>query len=143
LFYALLVAHVLLTTAGYMGLIAANAYLLFSGGIRDAQDMREALAIWRRSVRAFGPLLGVGVLVGFGLAVMLHVPLGSTWLVVTYVFIVVAMGIQGGVMVPWQIRAGRNLATGTLPALGSVRLVLATLSVVYTAIIGLMIVRPG
>jgi hypothetical protein len=105
--------------------------------------MREALAIWRRSVRAFGPLLGIGVLVGFGLAVMLHVPLGSTWLVVTYVFIVVALGIQGGVMIPWQVRAGRNLATGALPALGSVRLVLATLSVVYTAIIGLMIVRPG
>jgi len=143
MFYAVLVGHVLLTTAGYGGLIATTAYMLFVAGVHEPQTVRAALAGWQRSARIFGPLLGLGLLLGFSLAGMLHVPLGSAWLLVTYVLVAVAMGVQAGVMVPWQIRSGRNLAGEALPSLKGPRFVLVTLSVIYTAIVGLMIVRPG
>lgn len=140
---ALLLTHVLLATAGYVGLIAANIYLLFVTGNRDANALAVALTAWRKSTRIFGPLLALGVLLGFGLAAMFHVSLLSTWLVITYVLVVAALGITGGVMVPWQIRSDRILAAGVIPPLMPVRVVVTSLAVIYTAIIGLMIARPG
>lgn len=140
---ALLLTHVLFATAGYVGLIAANVYLLFVTGNRDVNAIVAGLSAWRKSTRIFGPLLALGVLVGFGLAAMFHVSLISTWLVITYVLVVAALGIMGGVMVPWQIRSDRSLAAGVIPPLLPVRVVVTSLAVIYTAIIGLMIARPG
>lgn len=140
---ALLLTHVLFATAGYVGLIAANVYLLFVTGNRDVNAIVVGLSAWRKSTRIFGPLLALGVLVGFGLAAMFHVSLISTWLVITYVLVVAALGIMGGVMVPWQIRSDRSLAAGVIPPLLPVRVVVTSLAVIYTAIIGLMIARPG
>jgi hypothetical protein len=140
---ALLLAHVLFTTAGYVGLIAASVYLLFVTGSRDANTVAAALIAWRRSARVFGPLLAVGLLFGFGLAMAFHVSLLSTWLAITYVLVIAALGIQGAVMVPWQIRSNRSLAAGVIPPLMPVRLVVTSLAIIYTAIIGLMIARPG
>lgn len=140
---ALLLTHVLLATSGYVGLIAANVYLLFVTGNRDANAVAAGLTAWRKSTRIFGPLLALGVLLGFGLAAIFHISLLSTWLVITYVLVVAALGIMGGVMVPWQIRSDRSLAAGVLPPLLPVRVVLTSLAVIYTAIIGLMIARPG
>lgn len=140
---ALLLTHVLLATAGYVGLIAANVYLLFVTGNRDANAVAVALTAWRRSTRVFGPVLALGVLLGFGLAAMFHVSLLSTWLLITYALVVAALGIMGGVMLPWQIRSDRILAAGVIPPLMPVRIVVTSLAVIYTAIIGLMIARPG
>lgn len=139
---ALLLAHILFATAGYVGLIAASVYLLFVTSGHDANSIAVALIAWRRSAQIFGPLLGLGVLLGFALAAMLHYSLGTTWLVITYVLIVVALGVQSGIMVPWQIRANRILAAGAIPPLMPARIVVALLAVVYTAIIGLMVARP-
>ena len=143
LFPTLLLAHVLLTTAGYVGLIAASVSLLGLGGDRDARTIGLALTAWRRSSRIFGPLLGVGLIFGFGLASMLHVPLGTHWLIESYVLIALALLTQAGVMIPWQISSNRDVATGTAPSLVPVRFVLATLCVAYTAVLALMLLRPS
>lgn len=140
---ALLVAHILFTTSGYAGLIAANIYLLSMSASADAGTMRAALGGWQRSVRVFGPLLGLGILFGFGLAAELRISLVSTWLVATYALIIIGMGIQGVVVVPWQRRADPALALGTIPPLTPVRAMLVTQSVVYTAIVALMVLQPG
>ncbi|HKE36382.1 MAG TPA: hypothetical protein VKB39_03070 [Candidatus Baltobacteraceae bacterium] len=139
----LLIAHVLCTTAGYAGLIAGNAYLLFLTGSGNAPAVRTGLGAWRKSAQTFGPLLGAGTLLGFALAATFHVSLVSPWLVATYALILAVLAIQFGVMVPWQQRSDRALASGAIPRLTPVRAVIAAQSVVYTAIVGLMLVKPG
>lgn len=139
----LLVAHVLCTTAGYAGLIAGNAYLLFLTNGGNAPAVRTGLEAWRKSARTFGPLLGAGMLLGFALAASFHVSLVSPWLVATYALIVAVLAIQFGIMVPWQLRSDRTLAAGAIPHLTPVRVVIAAQCVVYTAIVGLMLVKPG
>ena len=79
MFGILLVLHVLLTTAGYVGLIATNAHLLAISSAQSPDDVLKGLRLWRRFARVFGPLLGVGVLLGFGLVGIAHVPLGARW----------------------------------------------------------------
>ncbi len=65
LYQSLVTAHVILTTKGYVGLIAANLWLLQLCRGRRTEIMMEAISVWRRSARFFGPLLGIGVLLGF------------------------------------------------------------------------------
>jgi hypothetical protein len=81
--------------------------------------------------------------VGFAVAALSHVPLLSGWLVGTYVLIVVALATQAALMVPLQVRAERSFEAGTLPRLGSATVVLVMLCIIYTAIVALMLVRPG
>jgi hypothetical protein len=139
----LLVAHVLCTTIGYAGLIAGNAYLLFLTGSGDAGAIASGLTAWRKTARTFGPLLLIGLLLGFALAAAFRIPLGAPWLVATYALILAVIAIQAGVMVPWQLRSDRGLAAGTIPRLAPVRVVLSALCIGYTAILALMLVRPG
>ncbi|HTU81759.1 MAG TPA: hypothetical protein VMF61_06495 [Candidatus Acidoferrales bacterium] len=139
----LLVAHVLLVTAGYGGLIAADAYLLFLSASRDAEAVLAGVRAWQRTARVFGPMLGLGVLCGIGLALTLQVPPASLWLVWTYVLVIAAIAVQALVMIPWQRRAAGALAGGTMPSLGVVRVALVALAVFYSAIMTLMLVRPS
>ena len=139
----LLVAHVLCTTIGYGGLIAGNVYLLYLTGSGDAGAVASGLTAWRKTARTFGPLLLAGMLLGFGLAASFRISLSAPWLIATYALIVAVVAIQTGVMVPWQLRSDRSLAAGAIPALAPVRSVLVALSVGYTAILALMLVRPG
>lgn len=140
---ALLFAHVLLTTAGYVGLIAVNAYALFLSQSRDVQIVRTGLTAWRKSTRIFGPLLALGLLVGFSLAASSHVSLSSVWLIATYVLVAIAMAIQAAVMIPWQLRSSRTLEAGDLPSMTPMVSVLVMLSLLYTGILWLMVSRPG
>jgi hypothetical protein len=140
---ALLWVHVLCTTAGYTGLIAANVYALFLARSGDAHVLRGGLSAWRRSARIFGPLLGIGMLLGFWLAASMRVSLLSGWLIVTYAVIVAALALQAGVMIPWQVRSNRTLETGVVPRLTPLTFVLVGLSAAYTAIVGLMLLRPA
>ncbi|HZZ01158.1 MAG TPA: hypothetical protein VFE36_16470 [Candidatus Baltobacteraceae bacterium] len=139
----LLVAHVLCTTIGYAGLIAGNVYLLFLTGSADAGAIASGLSAWRKTARTFGPLLLAGMLLGFALAGAVRVPLGAPWLLATYALIVAVIAVQATVMVPWQLHSDRSLAAGTIPRLAPVRAVLVALSIGYTAILTLMLVRPG
>jgi hypothetical protein len=139
----LLVAHVLCTTAGYAGIIACNAYLLYLMRSGDAAAVASGLTAWRKTARTFGPLFLAGMLFGFALAATLRVPLTEPWLLATYALIVAIAAIQGAVMVPWQLSSDRSLAAGTIPPVTPVRVVLVALCVAYTATLTLMLVRPG
>lgn len=139
----LLVAHVVCATTGYAGFIACNAYLLYVTRAGDAAAVASGLAAWRRTSRIFGALFFTGMLFGFALAAAFRVPLNEPWLLGTYALIVAIAAIQGGVMVPWQIRSDRSLAAGTIPPLAPVRIVLIALCAGYTATLALMLVRPG
>jgi hypothetical protein len=141
-FSLMLLAHVLFTTAGYAGLIASNVWLLLLVKGRIAAPVATSLTAWRTSSRIFGPLLGLGILIGFGLASGLHVPLASGWLIATYLSIAIAIAVAASVMVPWQIRTSRTTATGVNPPIIPVVAVLATQSLAYTAILALMLLRP-
>ena len=60
LFSTLIATHVILTTAGYVGLIAANLWLLMLSHSRDARALAAGVRSWRRSARLFGPMLAMG-----------------------------------------------------------------------------------
>lgn len=139
----LLLAHVLLATTGYVGLIAANVYVLFLSRSRDAHVIRAGLTAWRHASQIFGPVLLIGVFTGLGLAAAYHVPLGSPWLVGTYILIAAVIAIQAVVMIPWQLRSNPMLESGTIPKMAPVVLVLVVLCAAYSAILWLMIARPG
>ena len=139
----LLVAHALLSTAGYCGLIAVNVYLLLLSAGNDARTIRAGLVAWRKASRIFGPALLLGIILGFALTLALHVSFAATWLLVTYALVIVSIAIQGLIMVPWQLRSDRSLERGVIPPMAPVRIVLTSLSAVYTAIVALMLIRPG
>ena len=124
----LTVAHVVLTTTGYAGLIVGNLWLLLLAARQQPEMQIASIHAWRRSAQIFGPLLGVGALIGFGLAAVTHQPLLSSWLVATYVLIILALGTQAAIMVPWQLRSnhfGRGQSRFDAPsrarALGRIR----------------------
>lgn len=140
---AILFAHVLLATAGYVGLIANNGYVLYLSQTKEPHIVRAGLTAWRKSARTFGPLLALGVVIGFWLAATSGALLTSTWLVATYVLIVLAIGIQVAVMIPWQRRSDPILESGSVPSMTPVVVVLVALSIFYTGILWLMVTRPA
>lgn len=142
-FGAILLVHVLATTGGYVGLIAANAWLLASCRDGDPAVIRSAAGTWQRLARIFGPLLGLGALIGFGVAAGAQIPLMTHWLLLTYAIIVLAMGGQAGLMIPWQLRIEPTLARGERVATHPIGLAIAVLSVAYACIVALMLLKPA
>lgn len=144
LYPALIVTHAILTTFGYVGLIATNACLLLFFRNGDAGALSTGIRTWRRAARIFGPTLGLGVLAGFGLAIAMGVPLGAAWLVATYALLVIVLAIQAIVMVPWQVRANAAIGRGEIELVSTrpVVLVLSLGCLAYVAILSLMLLRP-
>jgi hypothetical protein len=139
---SVLAAHLILTTAGFAGLIASNVWLIQLCRQQESVAVRRAVSTWRSAAQIFGPMLGAGVLLGFWAAALFRVPLTSLWLLLTYVLIVLALATQAAIMIPWQLRATEILQQGSRVSTRSVVVVLSVLSVVYVAIAGLMVVRP-
>jgi hypothetical protein len=142
MFSTLIVVHVLLVMAGYVGLIATNAWLLALCRTGDAGTIAAAVRAWRTLARVFGPLLGLGVLAGFALAGVMRMPLTALWLVVTYALIIVALGAQASIMVPWQLRAERIAGNGGALPTAPIVAILSVLTVAYICIAALMLLRP-
>lgn len=143
LFWILLVAHVLLTTAGYAGIIATHAYMLYVRRSQNLDAIRAGLSAWRNAAQTFGPLLGIGVLIGFGLAGAMHVPLLSRWLIIAYILVALALATQAGVTIPWQLRSARAVEAGAVPAMGPIRFAVVWMSLIYTALLIVMLARPA
>lgn len=139
---ALLIAHIVLVMTGYAGLIASNAWLLMLCRNANAQDVVRAIRAWRNLARTFGPVLGIGVLAGFALAVRVGMPLTALWLIITYALVVLALGAQAAIMVPWQLRVESIAAGGGTPSIAPIVTVLSVLTAVYIAIASLMVLRP-
>lgn len=140
---ALLVAHVVLTTAGYVAFIASNGIVLVLCRRQQPTVVIAAVSTWQRAARIFGPLLGVGILLGLLLAFEMHVPLASPWLVATYALIALALGTQAAFMIPWQRQAERVAAQGAYVPTRSIVIVLWVFTIVYILIVALMFVHPG
>lgn len=141
-FSALIATHAVLTTIGYAGLIATNLWLLALCRVADPVIVAQAISAWRALVRIFGPTLGVGVLLGFGLAAVAHVSFGSLWLVITYALVLVAIGVQASIMVPWQLRANAILAGGGAISTRPVAIVVTVFCIAYAGTLSLMLLRP-
>jgi hypothetical protein len=141
-FPPLVATHAILTTSGYVGLIAINAWLATLCRNADAAVVLAGVNAWRRLVRVFGPLLGLGVLAGFAIAIMMGMPLTAAWLVATYVLIVVALGAQAALMVPWQARTQATVASGARLSTRPIVATLVVFSVAYCGILWLMLMRP-
>ena len=138
----LTIVHVLLTMGGYAGLIAINVWLLLLCRTGDATLIAKGVQIWQNTGRIFGPLLGLGVLVGFATAGSARISLLSPWLIATYALIVIVVGGQAALMVPFNLRA-RRLANGeTVPTL-PIALAISLLALGYICIPALMFVRPS
>lgn len=135
----IIVLHVTLTTAGFIGLIAANAWLLVLCSAPNP-PADAALKTWRRVAQIFGPMLAVGVLCGFAVSILLGIPLTEPWLVATYILSAVALAAQLGIMIPWHLRADKILASGGHIATRPIVVVLWTLSIVYVSLITVMMV---
>lgn len=142
LFSSILAAHVILTTVGFVGLIASNVWLIRLCQQPDGVAVRQAVSTWRLAAQIFGPMLGLGVLIGFWVAVLFHESMASFWLLVTYGLIVLALGTQAAIMIPWQLRATEILRQGKRVTTRPIVAVLSTLSVAYVSIAALMVVRP-
>src|SRR5579863_251965 len=141
-FPPLVATHAVLTTTGYVGLIAINAWLATLCRNADAAVVVAGVNAWRRLVRVFGPLAGLGVIAGFTLAILMGMPLTAGWLVATYALIVVALCAQGAFMVPWQARAEAAVASGAALSTRSVVVTIWVFSLTYVMILTLMIWRP-
>jgi hypothetical protein len=141
-FPALLSVHAILTTSGYVGLIAINAWLAALCRNADSAVVVAGVNAWRRLVRVFGPLLGLGVLAGFALALKMGTSLTAGWLLVTYALIVVAVGAQAALMVPWQARAQAAIANGAALSTRPIAVTVVAFSLAYIGILTLMLWRP-
>src|ERR1700729_756317 len=139
---AMIASHAILTTLGFGGLIATNAWLLLLVRDGDPAAASAGIRTWRRAMRLFGPALGLGILAGFALALTMGMPLGAAWLVATYALIVLLMGAQASVMVPWQLRADAAIARGEGLSTRAIVIVLTVAYVAYAGILSLMLLRP-
>jgi hypothetical protein len=143
MFVLLIIIHVTLTMAGYVGLISANVWLLMLCRSASGEALIIGVRAWRRVARIFGPLLFVGMLFGFGVALTIGIPLTSRWLVLAYALIVLALVTQATIMVPWQLRAEGIIAQGKRVPIAPIMVTLSILSAIYLAIASLMLARPG
>lgn len=137
----LTIIHVLLTMAGYAGLITINVWLLLLCRMGEAALIAKGAQTWRTTTRIFGPMLGLGVLLGFANAGVMGIPLLSPWLLSTYALIVVVLGGQAALMVPFNIRTERVQA-GEAVSTRPIALAISLLALGYVCITALMFVRP-
>lgn len=138
----LTIIHVLLTMAGYAGLITINVWLLLLCRTGEAALIAKGAQTWRTTTRIFGPMLGLGVLLGFATALLLGIPLLSPWLIATYALIVAVLGGQAAFMVPFNLRTER-IQAGEAVSTRPIALAITVLTLGYVCITALMFVRPG
>ena len=138
----LTIVHVLLTMGGYAGLIAVNVWLLLLCRTGNSNLIATGVEIWRNTARIFGPLLGVGVLLGFATAGTAGISLLSPWLVATYALIAIVIAGQAVLTVPFSLRAQR-LANGETLSTRPIAFAISLLTLGYICIPALMFVRPS
>ncbi len=142
----LIAAHVICTTLGYSGLIVANFALAVVARRQEAQSTAAAFGAVVTIERLFGPLLGVGVLLGIATLVALHLPGSAPWLIVTYVVIVVGLALQGAVAVPFHLRHLRAAETGATfageDAARTATWIAIAFAAMFVLLVTLMVARP-
>ena|ERR1700730_16310712 len=145
-----LVAHVFFTTLAFGFSIAIDFVLAAVAASRNPQTILAVFSAVARYGRFVGPLFGVGILLGFGLAHERHDGVAQPWLLATYALVLLAAFLGAGVSrrrygrVLAAARASGNTVTpqlesaiaGATPLIGWVMLVL------MAALIAVMFLKP-
>jgi uncharacterized membrane protein len=132
-------AHVFCTTLGLSGLACVNIWLAQVVRQGDAGTTALAARSSLRVERIVGPLLGIGILLGFWLAIAAHIPLLSGWLLTAYGLIVLGGVTQAALAVPWHVKAasGETALDPGRPALAAWAFTINMALLVF-----LMVLRP-
>jgi hypothetical protein len=134
----LVAAHIICTTLGYGALIISNVGLAVAARSRDPVALRTGLQTALAIERIFGPVLGVGVLLGIATLFVMRVPAFSPWLIASYALMVLALVLQG-IAIPSHIRGLRDpLSVTSLTS----TLVAAGFASSFILIVALMVTRP-
>ena len=140
---ALTATHATLATLGYAGLIATNVTLLVLYRQSSTDAIPVAIRLWRNCARIFGPMIGLGVVVGIFLATQIGISLATSWLLVAYVFIAIGMLAQAGIMIPWQLAAASAARAGERVSTARITTAIALFTVAYLGIMLAMVARPS
>ena len=145
-----LVAHVFLTTLGFGFAIALDFVMAAVAASRNPNTIRFVYEAIARYSRFIGPLFGVGILLGFGLAHERHDNLTQPWLLMTYALVVLmaffGMGVgrrrYGRVLA--AARAAENTVTPELERAiaGATPVAAWVLLVLMAALVAVMFLKP-
>lgn len=134
--------HVCLTTMGLGGLVSANAFLAAMSG-SDREQFRRGVGYSLTLNRVFGPMLGLGILLGVGLIVTARLSPTTGWLLTAYALVVAGIAFQAAVAVPWQLRAMRpGDATTAAIDRRTPLLIAAVFALDFVAIVFVMVLKP-
>jgi Predicted integral membrane protein (DUF2269) len=145
-----LVAHVFLTTLGFGFAIALDFVMAAVAASRNPNTIRFVYEAVARYSRLIGPLFGVGILLGFGLAHERHDNLVQPWLLVTYVLVLFVAFFGMGVgrrrygRVLAAARAAENTITPELERAisGATPLVAFVMLALMAALVAVMFLKP-
>lgn len=138
----LLALHICCATLGLGGLVCSNVLLALTLEGADAESLRRTARLSLLGNRIFGPLVGVGVLLGLATMGVAHVPANATWLVLTYAIIVLGIGFQAVVAIPWHVRILRSAETVAAPA-RTARLIATAFALQFVLLVFVMVVKPN
>ena len=143
---ALVAAHVIFTTLGYSALIVANVSVALRARESQRPAWTDALRTAITISRIFGPLLGIGILLGIAAVFATHLPAFSPWLVATYALIVLALVLQAAVALPWYGRSLRAATPGATQEIAPDRRAPAVFAgafaTAFAIIVALMVMKP-
>ncbi len=97
---AALVAHVFFGTLAFGFAITFELLMKSIGRSGDVRTIRTAFTLAVRYAIWIGPLFGIAVLLGFGVAIDRHEPLLQTWLVISYVLAAIGLFLGTGLNRP-------------------------------------------
>jgi uncharacterized membrane protein len=149
----LLALHVLVAFAAVAFLVVPGAMLVAAANSRDVPFIRRAFAVGAFHGRVGGPLLLLAGILGIALAIVAGIPLGSRWLVASYVVYALLLVIGTGYHARWEMRVARlahaspdnapspELAAAIADPLGKPMLWVS--AILWIAIVYLMVAKPG
>ncbi len=148
----LLALHVIVAFAAGGFLVVPGAMLVAASRSRDVPFIRRVFALGAFHGRIGGPLAILAGILGFAVAGMTHTPLGSGWLIASYVAYALLVTVGFGYHARWEIRVFKaaqaspdgepspELATLVADPLGAPMTWLS--AVLWIAIVYLMVTRP-
>ena len=149
----LLAVHVLVAFAAAAFLVVPGAMLVAAANSRDVPFIRRAFAVGAFHGRIGGPLALLAGILGVALAIVVGIPLGSGWLIASYVVYVLLIVIGIGYHARWEMRVAQlaqaspddapspELAAAIADPLGKPMMWLS--AILWIAIVYLMVTKPG